>query len=132
MFAAQGKQKHYYDKKTKNRQFQNGQRVLALLPTDHNKLTLQWKGPYEVQKVLNKMDYRVNVDGKIKVYHANLLKRYCNRDEDLAGVAIEEAEDMTEVSVIDLQMEEPDFAEEDQDLLELSPLGCKDTIEDAG
>ena len=46
-----------------------------------------------------------------------------------AGVAIEEAEDMAEVSLIDLQMEEPDFAEEDQDLLELSPFGSKETIE---
>ena len=33
-------------------------------------------GPYEV---INKMDYGVNMDGKDKVFHANLLRRYFER-----------------------------------------------------
>ena len=56
--AAQGEFKHHYDKKTKKRSFEVGQKVVVLLPTD-NKLLLQWKGPYEVVEVLNRMDYRV-------------------------------------------------------------------------
>ncbi len=74
--------KHHYDKKTKNRIFKVGQKVYILLPTDHNKLLLQWKGPYEVVEVLNRMDYKVKVDGKDKIYHANLLKLYIPRDGD--------------------------------------------------
>ena len=35
----------YYNAKSKVRKFVTGDKVLILLPTDHNKLLLQWKGP---------------------------------------------------------------------------------------
>ena len=44
LYGAQGRQKHHYDKKARNQQFKVGQKVLLLLPTDSNKLVLQWKG----------------------------------------------------------------------------------------
>ena len=44
---AQNKGKHYYDRKTKVRKFVPGEKVLVLLPTVHNKLLMQWKGPFE-------------------------------------------------------------------------------------
>ena len=44
--------------------------MLVLLPTDHNKLLMQWKGPFEVSSKVGLIDY------KVKVYHANLLKKY--------------------------------------------------------
>ena len=53
---AQGKQKAYYDRRAKSRRFNVGDKVLLLLPTDSNKLLLQWKGPFEVTEVLNRMD----------------------------------------------------------------------------
>ena len=71
---AQQKGKHYYDRKSKVRKFQPGEKVLVLLPTDHNKLLMQWKGPFEVSSVVGLNDYKVKVKGKEKVYHANLLK----------------------------------------------------------
>ena len=46
------KQKVYYDRRAKSRKFAIGDKVLLLLPTDSNKLLLQWKGPYEVVKVV--------------------------------------------------------------------------------
>ena len=55
--------KHHYEKKTKERTFEFGHKVLVLLPTHNNKLLLQWRGPYEVIEVMNKMDYKVNLDG---------------------------------------------------------------------
>ena len=51
--------KHHYDKKTRSMVFKIWQKVNILLPTDHNKLLLQWKGPYEIVKVPNRMDYKV-------------------------------------------------------------------------
>ena len=54
---SQAKQKRYYDKRTKVRRFQPGDKVLVLLPTDTNKLLLQWKGPYDVTKVVGPSDY---------------------------------------------------------------------------
>ena len=46
-----------------------------LLPTDHNKLLMQWKGPFEVSSVVGLNDYRVKVKGNENGYHANLLKK---------------------------------------------------------
>ena len=40
--------KHYYDRKTKERKFAVGDKVLLLLPTDNNKLLMHWKGPSEL------------------------------------------------------------------------------------
>ena len=74
LHAAQNNQKHFSDKKTRDRKFKVGDRVLLLLPMGHNKLTLQWQGPHDVQEVVNRMDYKICVKGKTKIYHANLLK----------------------------------------------------------
>ena len=73
---AQQKGKHYYDRKSKVRKFQPGEKVLVLLPTDHNKLLMQWKGPFEVSSVVGLNDFKVKVKGKEKVYHPNLLIKY--------------------------------------------------------
>ena len=89
---AQKKGKHYYDRKTKVRKFQPGDKVLVLLPTDHNKLLMQWKGPYEVSVVVGTNDYKVRVKDKLKVYHANLLKKYIEREEGLEEAAAAIAE----------------------------------------
>ena len=78
---AQRKGKHYYDRKSKVRKFQRGEKVLVLLPTDHNKLLMQWKGPFEVSSVVGLNDYKVKGKGKEKVYHANILKKYFEREE---------------------------------------------------
>jgi len=52
-----------------------------LLPTEHNKLTLAWRGPYKVVGVVGEVDYRIEMDsGKVKTYHINMLKRYHHRD----------------------------------------------------
>ena len=56
---AQNKGKHYYDRKTKVRKFVPGDKVLVLLPTDHNKLLMQWKGPFVVSAVVGLNDYKV-------------------------------------------------------------------------
>ena len=50
-----------------------------MLTTDANKLLMQWKGPFRIKKVIGKNDHRVDINGKTKTYHANLLKRYIQR-----------------------------------------------------
>ena len=71
--------KTYFDKKSSQRKFQVSDEVLVLLPVDHNKLLMSWRGPYKVTGIKNNVDYYVEVDGKIKLYHANLLKKYFRR-----------------------------------------------------
>ncbi|XP_013382645.1 uncharacterized protein LOC106153310 [Lingula anatina] len=110
--AAQGISKHHYDKKARDRTFKKGEKVLLLLPTDHNKLTLQWKGPFEVAEVVNKWDCRVSVNGKMKTYHVNLLKKYLERDTPIQ-----------EMEQVNMAVIEPDLHDEgvidDENLLEL-------------
>ena len=69
----------YYDKHARSRKFDVGDKVLLLLPTESNKLLIQWKGPYEVVEIVNRMDYKVDVDGVVGTYHANMLKQYVER-----------------------------------------------------
>ena len=40
LYKAQGEQKHHYDKRTNNHEFDVVHEVLVLLPTEHSKLTL--------------------------------------------------------------------------------------------
>ena len=73
------KQKAYYDRRARSCKFDVADKVLLLLPTDSNKLLLQWKGPYEVVEVVNRMDYKIDVNGVVSTYHANMLKQYVER-----------------------------------------------------
>ena len=75
----QFKKNTYYDKRARLCKFDVGDKVLLLLSTESNKLLLQWKGPYEVVEIVNRMDYRVDVDGVVGMYHANMLKQYVER-----------------------------------------------------
>ena len=92
---SQGRYKHYYDRGTRDRKFRICDLVLVLLLTKANKLLMQWKGPYEVTGRIGPCDYVVNMKGKKKTLHANLLKQYISRDMDqgkLAGNDISLAE----------------------------------------
>ena len=76
-------QKHrlYYNRKAKHRSMKVGERVLVLLPTDSNKLLMQWKGPFRIVDKPNKVDYKIDMNGKTRTFHANLLKLYVERKE---------------------------------------------------
>ena len=78
------KQKAYYDRRARSRKVDVGDKVVLLLPTDSNKLLLQWKGPYEVVEVVNRMDYKIDVNGVVSTYHANMLKQYVERRNELS------------------------------------------------
>ena len=73
--------RRYYNRGARARKFNVGDLVLLLLPTDHNKLLMQWKGPFPVIEKVGDMDYRVRIGSGVKVFHANLLKRYVARNE---------------------------------------------------
>lgn len=74
--------KDYFDTKPQTRTFKPGNEVLLLLPTYTNKLLMQWIGPYIVVENQNRLDYIINVNGKQKIFHANMLKKFFGRDED--------------------------------------------------
>ena len=77
------KHKLYYNKKSRDRNFKVGDDVLLFLPTDNNKLLLQWKGPFSVVAKISNTDYQIDVNGKVRTFHANLLKLYIHRNSQV-------------------------------------------------
>ena len=53
---SQERYQRYYNRNAKDRKFVVGDKVLILLPTDKNKLLMQWKGPFEVEKIVGTND----------------------------------------------------------------------------
>ena len=130
---AQQKGKHYYDRKTKMRTFQPGDKVLVLLPTDRNKLLMQWKGPYEVSAVVGTNDYKVKIKDKLEVYHANLLKKYIEREEELEKAATAIAEGLVTNVTCNGESCEPELSpdiDDDSDFLEIGGYVAKESIAD--
>lgn len=69
-----------YDRKRCPRKLRPGDKVLILLPTDANKLLMQWKGPFQVIERINDVDYVIEVSGKNNIFHINMLKKYEERE----------------------------------------------------
>ena len=128
---AQHKGKHYYDRKAKVRRFAQGDKVLILLPTDHNKLLMQWKGPFEISAVVGLSDYKVCVKGKERVYHANLLKKYFEREDSVpvGAVAVEVNADLSKSGHVKSEEEEVDPVD-GVDFLEIGGYVAKESIKD--
>ena len=73
--------KKYRDRNARERKFKKGDEVLLLLPDDTSKLLMGWKGPYTIMEEKNN-NYILEIDGKKKVVHANLLKKFFRRNAD--------------------------------------------------
>ena len=121
---SQSRYKHYYDKKAKERCFKEGDKVLTMLPTNNNKLLMQWKGPYKVAKKLGENDYQISVSNKLKTYHANMLKLYHGR-----SAAEGESQAVGATAVASLREEELPSVD-DESLLELGVHHQKEDVND--
>ena len=82
---AASRYRKYYNRKTRTRSMKVGDKVLVLLPTNTNKLLMQWKGPFPITEKLGTVDYRIDMHGVQKTFHANLLKLYVSRESELVG-----------------------------------------------
>ena len=148
MKRSQSRYRRYYNRRAKDRKFVTGDKVLILLPTDKNKLLMQWKGPYEVEKTVGANDYGIQIGGKVKTFHANMLKKYIERnipDEDndrvdeLGGDGDGEDEgdsgggpvlQLAAAAIIETSIIGPNGAVDDEELLELGPATSRETAED--
>ena len=61
LLKAQEKQREWYDKNSRKREFKSGDMVLLLLPTSTTKLLAKWQGPYKVIDRVCKVDYRIEM-----------------------------------------------------------------------
>jgi hypothetical protein len=101
------KNKIYFDKKAQHRSFKIGDKVLLLLTNSSNKLQLQWKGPFDILERVGKYDYRIQMVNKTRTFHANMLKKYEEREEQFKNDKLKEvqsrseAEECAGVAVVD-------------------------------
>ncbi|KAF6022822.1 hypothetical protein EB796_018856 [Bugula neritina] len=84
----QKRYKRYFDKKAKQRDFKPDDKVLILLPTHGNKLLMHWQGPFNIEEKIRLNDYIVNIRGKRRTYHANMLKKYFERETPTDPMAV--------------------------------------------
>ncbi|XP_042145250.1 uncharacterized protein LOC121835301 [Ixodes scapularis] len=91
-----------FNRKARSRVLVVGDRVLILLPTDQNKLLMQWKGPYSITAKRGELDYEVDLGHSTKLFHGNLLKKYEERQTEGAAKACN-------VVTFEEEEREPDF-----------------------
>ena len=87
LLTAQKMYKKHFDKSARLRTLDIGERALVMLPTDHNKLLLGWKGPYQIVEKIGVCDYRIKIGKHHRLFHINMLKKYIDREPILCAVA---------------------------------------------
>ena len=73
-------QRKYYNRKARKRDFKVDDQVLVLLPTDNNKLLMQWKGPFNVVECKGDNGLVLDVAGHRKTFHYNMVRKYVQRE----------------------------------------------------
>uniref|UniRef100_A0A803KCS2 Gypsy retrotransposon integrase-like protein 1 n=1 Tax=Xenopus tropicalis TaxID=8364 RepID=A0A803KCS2_XENTR len=87
--AAQQRQKVWYDRKARERRFMEGDKVLLLVPTRHDKLQAAWEGPYVVTHKLHDTTYVVTPPedpSHYKTVHINMMKPYHIREDIVSAI----------------------------------------------
>ena len=87
--SAQSKIKLHYDENAQDRNFEPGDKVLALLPIPGVSLQARYNGPYTVNKKLSDVNYIVNTPMRRKqkqLFHINMLKKYIDRDSSVISL----------------------------------------------
>ncbi|XP_062373894.1 uncharacterized protein LOC134062039 [Sardina pilchardus] len=87
---AQGKMKMYYDRRSVQREFQTGDRVLALSPVAGSPFQAKFDGPYEVLRRVSNENYVISTPNRRKptqLCHVNLLKAHYER-ENVEGLPV--------------------------------------------
>ena len=88
---SQERMKSWYDRKSKERTFGEGDEVLVLLPIVGHSLQARFSGPYTIAKKIGDVDYVVKTPDRQKkrrVCHVNMLKKYVARNPDVTATPV--------------------------------------------
>ena len=78
---AKQEMKIQYDKASTQRHLKVGDLALILLPTTPGKLQCEFRGPYQVTRVLNNGNYELDLGKRRTILHINSLRRYHVREK---------------------------------------------------
>ena len=96
--SSQRRQKSWFDKGARLREFKPGDSVLVLLQTSSNRLLAQWQGPYQVVQRMGKVNYLIDMQDRRKrkrVFHVNMLKDFHVRENQ--GCFVEEIQEEADI-----------------------------------
>ena len=62
-----------------------------MLPTDHNKLMVRWKGPFSITSKVGINDYRIQVGTKERLCLINIMKKYQEKEVIVATGSVGDA-----------------------------------------
>lgn len=80
--VAKEKYKGYCDQKSVKEELKVRDRALILLPSDKNKMIMQWKGSsFHSTARRNELGYNLKIGGKRNVVYVSMPKRYEEREE---------------------------------------------------
>ena len=133
LLKSRKKNKTRYDRRAKRREFQEGDKVLLLLPADMNKLLMQRKGPYDIMsRCVKGNNYRIEVNKKVSTFHANMLKKYIER-ADHDGEPQQNSDD-NQIMSCDVCTGfvggKEDLSVNDDETMELANCHQKETVQD--
>ena len=83
----QKRNKVNFDKHAKMRHLNVGDNVLLLRPDKTNKLDVKWFGPFKVLERDGRCTYVVDVRGKKRLYHINMMKKYNENSATVNSIA---------------------------------------------
>ena len=117
--SAKSKMKLHYDENAQDRNFEPGDKVLALLPIPSKPLQARYYGPYTVDKKLSDVNYIVNTPGRRKqkqLCHINMLKKYIDMDSSV----------ISSVNLVNtVPLEQNQMNSEDMNFLKPDPASSK-------
>ena len=129
---SQNRHKYYYDRRSKENKIGVGDQLLVLLPTNNNKLTMQWKGPYTVIDKPYKNDFKIQMKKKTRTFHANMLKKYFEREREseikqsCVSSIIEYDEDCLNHEEMVKELETREFTESTEEDFDINPSLSQD------
>ena len=104
--AASARYKKAYNRKARDRQLKVGDKALVLLPTSNNRLLMQWKGPFVVTSKTGPLDYKIDINGKLKQFHINMLRWYTERVKPVNHGGTSDVLAEVGVAIVDMDHEE--------------------------
>ena len=110
---SQVRYKSYYDKKARDRRYKIGDLALLLLPTDNNKLLLQWKGPFSIVECPSPYNYVLDINGKRKTFHANMLKLYNKRSMVDSDTVTNNTSQAASITVLENEPDDNELSDRD-------------------
>ena len=106
----QGRYVHNYNLRSREKSFEVGERVIYLMPSSTHKLTRTWIGPCEIVRKNSPYSYVIEYDGKKQWCHANHLRRYNERVNQVVsnscGIMFEVDQDFGDIQTLELEGKE--------------------------